>query len=62
MGVEYPDVEEWSRSVAGLSVDALIDAGLLRKEDLDVAAAVVAEEISVRLALGDYPPPPKSSD
>ena len=54
-------IEEWSRDVAELGVDELVDAGLIRKEDFDRAAAIVAEEIHVRLALGDYPPPLESS-
>ena len=56
------DAETRSKDVAGLSVDALIDAVLLRKEEFDRAAAVVAEEMSGRLALNDYPPPPESPD
>jgi hypothetical protein len=48
--------EEWSQAVAEVAADALVDAGLLRREDFAKAAAIVAEEIAVRLALGDYPP------
>ena len=39
-----------------MAVDALLDAGLVRREDFDRAVGVVAEEIFVRLVLGDYPP------
>lgn len=56
------DVKSWSEDVAGLALDALVDCGIVRKEDFDRALSVVAEEILVRLCLGDYPPPegPKS--
>jgi hypothetical protein len=50
-------VRDWCKQVAIFGVDMLVDHGLLKKEDLDRAADIVAEEILVRLALGDYPPP-----
>jgi hypothetical protein len=43
--------------LAALIVDALIDAGLVSKEDVDRAARVAAQEIEVRKALGDYRDP-----
>ena len=51
------DVKSWSEGVAVLAVDALLDAGLVKREDSDPAVSTVAEEMLVRLALGDYPPP-----
>jgi len=48
---------DWSKHVAGLVVDSLIDHGLVRKEDFDQAVAVAAEEINVRLCMDDYPSP-----
>lgn len=45
----------WSKSVAALGVDALIDHGLIRREDFEKATAIIAEEIHVRLCVGDYP-------
>jgi len=48
---------EWSRGVADLVIDALIDAGLVRREDFNQAVEIAAEEINVRLCLNDYPPP-----
>jgi hypothetical protein len=45
----------WSRDIAGLATDALVDAGLLNKNDLDRATAIVAEEIFVRLQMKDRP-------
>jgi hypothetical protein len=45
----------WSRSVANLAVAALLNAKLIKSEDLDRGAAIVAEEILVRLALQDRP-------
>lgn len=50
-------VETWCDSVAGLGVDMLVDHGLIKKEDFEKASAIVAEEILVRLSIGDYPPP-----
>ncbi len=48
--------ESWSRQVAAMSVDALVDHGLIRCEDFEAAVEIAAEEIQIRLALGDYPP------
>jgi hypothetical protein len=48
--------KNWSDRIAGLAVDALVTAKVLRKEDLSRAIEIVSEEISVRLALGDLPP------
>jgi len=50
------DIQAWCESVAGLGVDTLVDSGLIRREDGAKATAIVAEEILVRLAMGDYPP------
>jgi hypothetical protein len=49
--------KQWSEKIAALAVDALLDAGLVRRDDFDAAMRVVAEEIFVRLCLKDYPPP-----
>jgi hypothetical protein len=49
--------KDWCEQVAIFGVDMLVDHGLLKKEDFDRAVALVAEEILVRLALRDYPPP-----
>jgi len=46
---------EWSEHVAALGVDALVDHGLIQKEDFEKAAAIVALEINVRLCANDYP-------
>jgi hypothetical protein len=43
-----------SEALADLIVDALVDAGLVRKEDFDQAAGIAKTEIDVRKALGDY--------
>lgn len=45
----------WSERVAGLSVDALVDAGFVSKEDFDSAIDIVAEEIYIRLIIDDTP-------
>jgi len=45
----------WSKSVAELAADALVDAGLLTKADFDEAQNIIMEELRVRLALRDRP-------
>ena len=50
-------IEEWSNKIAGIAVDALIDYGSVNEKDREASEEVVAEEILVRLILGDYPPP-----
>ncbi len=54
------DIKSWSDKVAIFAVDALVDAALVKKDDFDQAVEIVAEEILVRLSLGDYPPPEES--
>jgi hypothetical protein len=53
-------ITSWSHKVAGLGVDMLVDHGLIKKADFERATSIVAEEIRVRLAIGDYPPPEKT--
>jgi hypothetical protein len=43
-----------SDDLAALIVDALIDAKIVEKKDLASAIEIVAEEIQVRKAMGDY--------
>lgn len=50
------NVRAWSVHIADLSADALADAGLVSRDDVERAAAVIAEEVFVRLCLLDYPP------
>jgi predicted RNA-binding protein associated with RNAse of E/G family len=52
----------WSEEVAALGVDMLVDHGLIQREDFERATKIVAEEILVRLRIGDYPPAEESSD
>jgi len=49
-------VKIWSDNIADLVIDALVDCGIVKKEDFEKASAA-AEEILVRLLLNDYPPP-----
>jgi hypothetical protein len=49
-------LQTWSDAVAELAVDALVDARVVAKEDTERAVAVIAQEIFVRLILGDWPP------
>jgi hypothetical protein len=41
-------------SLAALIVDALLDAGIVARPDLDKAIAIVTEEIDARKAARDY--------
>ena len=43
-----------SEQLAGLIIDALIDAGLVCKPDYEKAVSVAAEEIDARKAVDDY--------
>lgn len=43
-----------TEDLAGLIVDALLTAGLLKGADVVRATEIVEEEINVRKALGDY--------
>ena len=51
------DTLTWSRKVAELAADALLDLGLIGKVDFAQAVAIIAGEINVRLCLNDYPAP-----
>jgi hypothetical protein len=52
--------EQWSNRVAALAVDALIYPGIVKREDVEKAIAIVGEEIYARLCVRDYPPPMES--
>jgi hypothetical protein len=45
--------EPLARRYGGLAADALADAGLIRRSDLDRVAEVIEGEIHVRRTLGD---------
>jgi hypothetical protein len=47
--------KKWSDGVATLVADALVDAGILKIEELEKALEIISEEINVRLCLNDYP-------
>ena len=51
----FVNPEQWSQDIAELAADALIDAKLLGSDDLAKAKEIIAEEIWVRLNLGDFP-------
>jgi hypothetical protein len=48
------DRKSSSEGLAELIVNALVDAGFVRKEDFHDAVKVATKEIDVRKALGDY--------
>ena len=58
MSREPDAVKQWCDDVAALATDALVDAKLLGRQEVDRATEIIAEEILVRLALEDYPPRP----
>lgn len=43
-----------SESLAALIVDALVDANIVQKQDIERAIQIATEEIHVRKAAGDY--------
>ena len=43
-----------SETLAGLIIDALVDAKIVDKEDVERAVEVATEEINARKAAGDY--------
>ncbi len=45
----------WSERIAGLAVDALVDADIVSKHEFDAAIDIVTMEIYIRLGLGDTP-------
>jgi hypothetical protein len=34
----------------------MVDHGILKREDFDIALEIAAEEIRIRLVMNDYPP------
>jgi hypothetical protein len=54
----WAGVRWWAERIAAIAVDALIRANLAVVEPgkVDEAMEIVAEEIHVRLGIGDYPP------
>ena len=49
------NAEQWSQDIAALAADALQDAKLIAAGDMPRAMEIIAEEIWVRLNLGDFP-------
>ena len=47
--------EQWSQDIAELAADALMDAKLLDVGNFAKAKEIIAEEIWIRLQLGDFP-------
>ena len=48
--------DKWSKDIAALISDALLDGGVIEEASFDRASEIIAEEIWVRLLCGDYPP------
>jgi hypothetical protein len=59
---EEETLSEWCDKLAVLGADALVTAGLLKKEDFKRASEILAEELLVRLSLRDYPPDPAADE
>jgi hypothetical protein len=47
----------WCEKVASLGVDMLLENNLVKRDDFDLAVTLVAEEIRIRILIGDRPPP-----
>ena len=48
--------QEWSSRIGSISAATLVVSGLLRESQQERAAAIIAEEVLVRLSLRDRPP------
>jgi hypothetical protein len=48
--------DKWSQDIAVLIADALADAKIIDKVAMDKTVGIIAEELFVRLTVGDYPP------
>jgi len=56
MAMSNSEIDQaWSRSVATIAATTLIHAKILNETDHDRATAIIAEEIFVRLTVGDRP-------
>jgi hypothetical protein len=49
----------WSKKVACIAIDTLVAAKIITREQAEQCIEIVAEEIHVRLAIGDRPPGPE---
>ena len=49
------DIQQWSQGIAELAADALVDAKLIERSAMPKAKEIIAEEIWIRLQLGDFP-------
>jgi hypothetical protein len=57
MGKSADDqLHAWCSKVASLGVDMLLEHQIVKRSDFDLAVALVAEEIRIRILLGDQPP------
>jgi|HubBroStandDraft_6_1064221.scaffolds.fasta_scaffold1451270_2 hypothetical protein len=45
----------WSRRVASLATDALVDAGFVATSNVDNVCRIIADEVLIRLSLRDRP-------
>jgi hypothetical protein len=54
MSSEFDD--EWSQSIAVLIADALVDGGVITREQMPRAIEIAAEELYVRCTVKDFPP------
>ena len=43
-----------SENLAALIIDALLDAGMVSKEDVEKSIEIATQEIEVRKSMGDY--------
>ncbi len=59
MTEEKDEISIWCNNVAALGIDVLLHCKIIKEEDAEKATEIVAEEILVRLTIGDYPPPIK---
>jgi hypothetical protein len=49
-------LQAWCEKVASLGSDMLVERGIIKREVVAIAAQLIAEEIRIRIVMGDKPP------
>jgi len=55
-GIDMDTLRGWCQKIAASAVDALADNSIVDRKQFERARDLVAEEILIRLAMGDRPP------
>lgn len=49
-------VRAWCENVASLGADMLVEHGIIKRDAVEIATQIIAEEIRMRIVMGDKPP------